>query len=342
MKKMTKWALPLSLLITVGVSSGAMDASAKTVNNDAAKQTSLSNCDWQYNQAYNWVKLSNNSFAPFDVKKLSKAELEKYLNSLYQEIPNTNSDKKTTQNTGSNKGTSNTDSNKGTTQNTGSDKGTPTTDSNKGTTQNTGSDKGTPTTDSNKGTTQNTGSNKGTSNTDSNKGTTQNTGSKETTPTTDSNKGTTQNTGSDKGTSNTGSNTSTSTNSNSSSVSQFEQQVITLTNAERAKEGLPALQADTTLMKSARAKSDDMAKNNYFSHTSPTYGSPFDQMKSLGISYKSAGENIAQGQKTPQEVVQAWMESPGHRENIMNASYTHIGVGYSSNGNYWTQQFIQK
>ena len=322
MKKMTKWALPLSLLITVGVSSGAMDASAKTVNNDAAKQTSLSNCDWQYNQAYNWVKLSNNSFAPFDVKKLSKAELEKYLNSLYQEIPNTNSDKKTTQNTGSNKGTSNTDSNKGTTQNTGSDKGTPTTDSNKGTTQN-------------------TGSNKGTSNTDSSKETTQNTGSKETT-TADSNKGTTQNTGSDKGTSNTGSNTSTSTNSNSSSVSQFEQQVITLTNAERAKEGLPALQADTTLMKSARAKSDDMAKNNYFSHTSPTYGSPFDQMKSLGISYKSAGENIAQGQKTPQEVVQAWMESPGHRENIMNASYTHIGVGYSSNGNYWTQQFIQK
>ncbi|RPJ94010.1 hypothetical protein CW357_17650, partial [Rummeliibacillus sp. TYF005] len=201
--------------------------------------------------------------------------------------------------------------------------------------------------DSNKGTTTNADSNKGTTtnDADSNKGTTQNTASDKGTTTNDadSNKGTTQNTASDKGTStNTGSNTSTTTNSNSSSVSQFEQQVITLTNAERAKEGLPALQADTTLMKSARAKSDDMAKNNYFSHTSPTYGSPFDQMKSFGISYKAAAENIAQGQKTPQEVVQAWMNSSGHRANIMNGSYTHIGVGYSANGNYWTQQFIQK
>ena len=140
----------------------------------------------------------------------------------------------------------------------------------------------------------------------------------------------------------TGSNTSTSTNSNSSSVSQFEQKVIELTNAERAKAGLAALQWDTKLMQSARLKSDDMAKNNYFDHTSPTYGSPFDQMKSLGISYKSAGENIAQGQRTPEEVVQAWMDSPGHRANIMNSSYTHIGVGYSANGNYWTQQFIGK
>ena len=283
MKKMTKWALPLSLLMMVGVSSGAIDASAKTVNNDATKQTSVSNNNWQYNKAYNWVKVNNNTKSPFQVKKMTKAELDQYLASLK----------------GSNKGTAtNKDSNKGTTTNDA--------DSNKGTTQNTASDKGT-------------------------------------TTNTDSNKGTTQNTTSDKGTStNTGSNTSTTTNSNSSSVSQFEQQVITLTNAERAKEGLPALQADTTLMKSARAKSDDMAKNNYFSHTSPTYGSPFDQMKSFGISYKAAAENIAQGQKTPQEVVQAWMNSSGHRANIMNGSYTHIGVGYSANGNYWTQQFIQK
>ncbi len=293
MKKMTKWALPLSLLMMVGVSSGAIDASAKTVNNDATKQTSVSNNNWQYNKAYNWVKVNNNTKSPFQVKKMTKAELDKYLASLK----------------GSNKGTAtNKDSNKGTTTNADSNKGTTTNDA-----------------DSNKGTTQNTASDKGT------------------TTNTDSNKGTTQNTTSDKGTStNTGSNTSTTTNSNSSSVSQFEQQVITLTNAERAKEGLPALQADTTLMKSARAKSDDMAKNNYFSHTSPTYGSPFDQMKSFGISYKAAAENIAQGQKTPQEVVQAWMNSSGHRANIMNGSYTHIGVGYSANGNYWTQQFIQK
>ena len=76
--------------------------------------------------------------------------------------------------------------------------------------------------------------------------------------------------------------------------------------------------------------------------TSPTYGSPFDMMKTFGISYKSAGENIAMGQTTPEQVVQAWMNSPGHRENIMNSSFTHIGVGYVASGNYWTQMFIGK
>ncbi|MFJ8234904.1 CAP domain-containing protein [Ureibacillus sp. NPDC094379] len=128
----------------------------------------------------------------------------------------------------------------------------------------------------------------------------------------------------------------------SQSVSAFEQQVVDLTNAERTKAGLKPLEIYAPLMKVAEAKSADMAKNNYFSHTSPTYGSPFDQIKAAGISYKSAGENIAQGQRTPAEVVQAWMDSPGHRQNIMNASYTHIGVGYVKNGNYWTQQFIQQ
>lgn len=85
-----------------------------------------------------------------------------------------------------------------------------------------------------------------------------------------------------------------------------------------------------------------MQKNNYFDHNSPTYGSPFDMMKKFGISYKSAGENIAQGQRTPEEVVQAWMNSAGHRANILNNGFTHIGVGYVENGNYWTQQFITK
>ncbi|HWI46953.1 MAG TPA: hypothetical protein VNU45_01845, partial [Rummeliibacillus sp.] len=160
MNKMTKWALPLSLLMTVGVSSGALDASAKTVNNDAAKQTSVSNCNWQYNQAYNWVNVNNNSLNTIKVKKFTKVELDKYLASLY------GSDKGTTPNTGSNQGT---------TSNTGSDKGTtPNTGSNQGTTSNTGSDKGkTPNTGSNLGTTSNTGSNKGTnSNTGSNNSTT--------------------------------------------------------------------------------------------------------------------------------------------------------------------------
>ncbi|OJE49166.1 serine protease [Bacillus proteolyticus] len=126
------------------------------------------------------------------------------------------------------------------------------------------------------------------------------------------------------------------------SLSEFEQRVVELTNAERTKQGLPALKIDTELSKVARIKSEDMQKNNYFDHNSPTYGSPFDMMKKFGISYTSAGENIAQGQRTPEEVVQAWMNSAGHRANILNNSFTHIGVGYVESGNYWTQQFITK
>ena len=126
------------------------------------------------------------------------------------------------------------------------------------------------------------------------------------------------------------------------SLSEFEQRVVELTNAERTKQGLPALKIDTELSKVARIKSEDMQKNNYFDHNSPTYGSPFDMMKKFGISYTSAGENIAQGQRTPEEVVQAWMNSAGHRANILNNGFTHIGVGYVESGNYWTQQFITK
>lgn len=127
-----------------------------------------------------------------------------------------------------------------------------------------------------------------------------------------------------------------------SDINAFEQEVVKLTNAERTKAGLAPLQTDDKLMAAAREKSQDMQTKNYFSHTSPTFGSPFDRLKALGISYKSAGENIAQGQRSPQEVVQAWMDSPGHRANILNGSFTHIGVGYVKTGNYWTQQFIQK
>ncbi|WJE72060.1 CAP domain-containing protein [Bacillus albus] len=126
------------------------------------------------------------------------------------------------------------------------------------------------------------------------------------------------------------------------SLSEFEQRVVELTNAERTKQGLPALKIDTELSKVARIKSEDMQKNNYFDHNSPTYGSPFDMYKKFGISYTSAGENIAQGQRTPEEVVQAWMNSAGHRANILNNGFTHIGVGYVESGNYWTQQFITK
>jgi uncharacterized YkwD family protein len=123
---------------------------------------------------------------------------------------------------------------------------------------------------------------------------------------------------------------------------QFVQQVIDLTNAQRSKNGLPALKADAQLNGVAQKKSVDMQQNNYFSHTSPTYGSPFDMMRDFGVTYKSAGENIAQGQRTPQEVVNAWMNSEGHRKNILSANFTHIGVGYEKTGNHWTQMFIGK
>lgn len=130
--------------------------------------------------------------------------------------------------------------------------------------------------------------------------------------------------------------------STSSEVSAFEQKVVELTNAERAKQGLKPLKLDTELSKVARIKSQDMKDKNYFDHNSPTYGSPFDMMKKFGISYNYAGENIAQGQRSPEEVVKAWMNSQGHRENIMNPNYTHIGVGHVADNNYWTQMFIGK
>ncbi|MEC3834093.1 CAP domain-containing protein [Bacillus licheniformis] len=128
----------------------------------------------------------------------------------------------------------------------------------------------------------------------------------------------------------------------SSSVSAYEKEVVELTNAERKKQRLKPLTLDEKLSKVARTKSQDMKDNNYFDHNSPTYGSPFDMMKKFGITYRTAGENIAKGQKTPQEVVKAWMNSEGHRKNIMNPNFTHIGVGYVKDGNYWTQQFIGK
>lgn len=127
-----------------------------------------------------------------------------------------------------------------------------------------------------------------------------------------------------------------------SELSQYEQKVVELTNEKRAEQGLSPLKIDKELSKVARKKSQDMAQNNYFSHNSPTYGSPFDMMNQFGIEYRTAGENIAKGQPSPQEVVNAWMNSEGHRKNIMNENFTHIGVGHVENGNVWTQQFIGK
>lgn len=127
-----------------------------------------------------------------------------------------------------------------------------------------------------------------------------------------------------------------------STVISYENEVIRLVNEIRVKNGLKTLTADWELSRVARYKSQDMKDNNYFSHTSPVYGSPFDMIKNFGISYRGAAENIAKGQRTPQAVVNAWMNSSGHRANILNSSYTKIGVGYVANGNYWTQMFIRQ
>ena len=126
----------------------------------------------------------------------------------------------------------------------------------------------------------------------------------------------------------------------SQSVTAYESEVIRLVNEIRQQNGLKALTANWELSRVARYKSQDMLDKGYFSHTSPTYGTPFQMIKSFGLSYRTAGENIAMGYATPQAVVNGWMNSSGHRANILSASYTQIGVGYVAQGNYWTQLFI--
>jgi len=125
-------------------------------------------------------------------------------------------------------------------------------------------------------------------------------------------------------------------------VSAYEKEVLRLVNIERAAAGLKPLTLHTELSKVARIKSQDMKNNNYFAHTSPVYGTPFEMMKKFGITYTVAAENIAMGYFTPAVVVDGWMNSSGHRENILNANFTHIGIGHVASGNYWTQMFIHQ
>ena len=118
--------------------------------------------------------------------------------------------------------------------------------------------------------------------------------------------------------------------------------MVDLVNAERAKVGLKALIVDSKLTNMARVKSQDMITNNYFSHYSPKYGSPFDMMKTFGISYRTAGENIAMNQSM-ESAHTALMNSEGHRANILGASYTKIGIGIVKDSRgylYITQDFI--
>ena len=124
-------------------------------------------------------------------------------------------------------------------------------------------------------------------------------------------------------------------------VSAYEKEVLRLVNSERAKEGIAPLTLHVKLSEVARLKSQDMKDKKYFNHISPTYGSPSDMIQQFGISYSAVGENIAYGQRSPKDVVTAWMNSEGHRENIMNPIYTQIGIGHVTEGNYWTQLFMR-
>ncbi|MDW7675806.1 MAG: CAP domain-containing protein, partial [Bacillota bacterium] len=125
-------------------------------------------------------------------------------------------------------------------------------------------------------------------------------------------------------------------------LSQDEKRMVDLVNQERSKAGLKPLQVDMAIVKVARLKSQDMITNKYFAHNSPVYGSPFDMMKSYGITYRTAGENLA-GAGTVDRAHINLMNSPGHRANILNANYTHIGIGVVDGGPYgkmFTQMFV--
>jgi uncharacterized protein YkwD len=120
-------------------------------------------------------------------------------------------------------------------------------------------------------------------------------------------------------------------------VGPEEQEVIDLVNGERSS----PLSCDPGMARAARLHSQDMCDRGYFDHNSLDGRSPFDRMRDEGVSFGTAGENIAYGQSTPAEVHRTWMNSPGHRQNILGSAYRRIGVGYAECGgqHYWTQNF---
>lgn len=136
----------------------------------------------------------------------------------------------------------------------------------------------------------------------------------------------------------------TSQSTQTSSMNANEKEVFNLINEQRTKNGLQALKVDDELQRVARIKAQDMVDNNYFSHNSPTYGSPFDMLKSFKISYKTAAENIA-GNSSNSGAVASWMNSSGHKANILNGSYNYTGIGVVSSSKYgkiFVQMFIGK
>ena len=144
--------------------------------------------------------------------------------------------------------------------------------------------------------------------------------------------------------SNPGNDNSTGSANTNSELTAHEQEVFNLINAQRTSAGLSALKVDEELQNVARIKAKDMVDNNYFSHNSPTYGTPFEMIKSFGIKYKAAGENIA-GNSSNIGAVNAWMNSEGHRANILSNNYNYTGIAVVKSpvyGKVYVQMFIRK
>lgn len=130
----------------------------------------------------------------------------------------------------------------------------------------------------------------------------------------------------------------------SEELSEMESQMVNLVNQERAKNNLSQLEVDTNLREVARLKSKDLARDVYFAHESPVYGSPFDMMQTYGIDFTQAGENLA-GHQSVEEAHEGLMNSKSHRENILKPEFTHIGIGVKESEKFkyiFTQMFITK
>ena len=149
--------------------------------------------------------------------------------------------------------------------------------------------------------------------------------------------------GSSSGSNNSSSNSGSGT-SNVSNLSIDELEVFNLINKQRVNNGLSSLKVDSQVQRVAKIKAQDMVSNSYFSHNSPTYGTPFEMLKSFKISYKTAGENIA-GNSSNSGAVNTWMNSSGHKANILNSSFNYTGIGVVSSPKYgkvYVQMFIGK
>ena len=129
-------------------------------------------------------------------------------------------------------------------------------------------------------------------------------------------------------------------------ASEYDAELLTLTNAKRQNAGLPALRLSSQLGQVAQNHAEDMAINNYFSHIGLNGSQLSERVEAIGYDFSYVGENISAGRTTPLDTIQGWMNSQGHRENILNPNYTEIGFGYayspsSEYGHYWVQVFAK-